>query len=221
MPMAWPTPGLRRASVSSFGYGGSNAHVVLDDAYHYLKQHRIDAPNCTAPQAHIANGVPNGVSTSVNGVNARAKSIAEAVTNDHTAQISSRLLVWSAEDEGVLGRMTDAYSQYAHSLKIQQDEESAFLGELAQTLSDKRSQLSWRAYSVVDSLSAIKALPTSVSKPVHTTRSLALGYIFTGQGAQYYGMGRQLVTYPVFESSLRLCDDALRSFGCPWSVFGR
>ncbi|KAK1147595.1 Type I Iterative Polyketide synthase (PKS) [Aspergillus melleus] len=219
MPMAWPTPGLRRASVSSFGYGGSNAHVVLDDAYHYLEQHRIDAPNCTAPQAHIANGVPNEVSTSVNGVNAHVKSIAEAVTNGHAAQISSRLLVWSAEDEGVLGRMTDAYSQYAHSLKIQQDEESAFLGELAQTLSEKRSQLSWRAYSVVDSLSAIKTLPTSVSKPVHTTRSLALGYIFTGQGAQYYGMGRQLVTYPVFESSLRLCDDALRSFGCPWSVF--
>lgn len=25
--LAWPTPGLRRASVNSFGYGGANAHV--------------------------------------------------------------------------------------------------------------------------------------------------------------------------------------------------
>lgn len=29
--------GLRRASVNSFGFGGSNSHVVLDDAYNYLR----------------------------------------------------------------------------------------------------------------------------------------------------------------------------------------
>lgn len=33
VPQCWP-PGLRRASVNAFGYGGSNAHAVLDDAYH-------------------------------------------------------------------------------------------------------------------------------------------------------------------------------------------
>lgn len=33
----WPTDGLRRASINSFGYGGSNAHVIIDDAMNYLK----------------------------------------------------------------------------------------------------------------------------------------------------------------------------------------
>lgn len=35
-PTLWPQRGLRRASVNSFGYGGSNAHIVLDDALHFL-----------------------------------------------------------------------------------------------------------------------------------------------------------------------------------------
>ena len=30
-PTPWPVLGLRRASVNSFGFGGSNAHVILDD----------------------------------------------------------------------------------------------------------------------------------------------------------------------------------------------
>ncbi|KAF2872288.1 thiolase-like protein [Massariosphaeria phaeospora] len=32
--LPWPIDGLRRASVNSFGLGGTNAHAVLDDAYH-------------------------------------------------------------------------------------------------------------------------------------------------------------------------------------------
>lgn len=37
----WPQPGLRRMSINSFGIGGSNAHVVMDDALHFLEQHNL------------------------------------------------------------------------------------------------------------------------------------------------------------------------------------
>jgi acyl transferase domain-containing protein len=33
---AWPSNGIRRISVNSFGMGGPNAHIILDDALSYL-----------------------------------------------------------------------------------------------------------------------------------------------------------------------------------------
>ncbi|KAK8007839.1 hypothetical protein PG989_001829 [Apiospora arundinis] len=33
----WPAAGLRRISVNNFGLGGSNSHIILDDAFHTLE----------------------------------------------------------------------------------------------------------------------------------------------------------------------------------------
>jgi acyl transferase domain-containing protein len=35
--IVWPSDGVRRISVHSFGFRGTNTHVVLGDAYHYLQ----------------------------------------------------------------------------------------------------------------------------------------------------------------------------------------
>ncbi|RSM00803.1 hypothetical protein CEP52_008889 [Fusarium oligoseptatum] len=43
----WPSPGLRRASVNSFGFGGSNTHVILEDALHYLRERDLPGRHCT------------------------------------------------------------------------------------------------------------------------------------------------------------------------------
>ncbi|KAF7595543.1 hypothetical protein BBP40_005578 [Aspergillus hancockii] len=45
-----------------------------------------------------------------------------------------------------------------------------------------------------------------------------LGFVFTGQGAQWAGMGRELFKFPVFRNSFMECENALRGFGCTWSL---
>jgi hypothetical protein len=52
-PVKWPSSGVRRASVNSFGYGGTNAHVVIDDALSFLQERRLTANHCTEALTEI------------------------------------------------------------------------------------------------------------------------------------------------------------------------
>lgn len=96
------------------------------------------------------------------------------------------------------------------------------LDQLAYTLAVRRSQLSWRAFSVVDAAtSTTEKSGLEVSNPVRSSSQNGLAFIFTGQGAQYTGMGLALLRYPVFEQTLRRLDGILASLGCTWSLFGK
>lgn len=65
----WPA-GLRRISINNFGYGGANAHVVIDDAYHYLKNHNLKAPHNTTVEELLTNSI-KGPTTIPNGPTSR------------------------------------------------------------------------------------------------------------------------------------------------------
>jgi acyl transferase domain-containing protein len=48
---------IRRVSVNSFGFGGSNAHVVLDDAYNFLRDRNLAGKHATRQVSPSAEGI--------------------------------------------------------------------------------------------------------------------------------------------------------------------
>ena len=109
-------------------------------------------------------------------------------------------------------------SQY---LQTKLNEEESFLADRAFTLADRRSMLDWRLAASASSTQELQA--ALESNDVHLNRgpkTPGLGFIFTGQGAQWPAMGQQLLVYPVFTSTLREADGCLRSLGAKWSLLG-
>lgn len=129
----------------------------------------------------------------------------------------TQLLVWSAADAGALKRMTDAYHKYYHE-NIAGN--SAKLNQLAYTLAARRSLMPWRTYAVIDDTCDNPALSQLI--PADPTRipmeDTTAAYVFTGQGAQYVGMGLELLRYPAFKESLQRSDEILATLGCDWSI---
>ncbi|KAL8954143.1 MAG: hypothetical protein Q9222_000026 [Ikaeria aurantiellina] len=204
-PTPWPTPGLRRASVNSFGYGGTNAHVVIDDAANYLKDRNLVGSHRTLLSPPKACG----------GHKSPAVLDQPLV---HVIPRGPRLLVWSSADKEGLERMAKVYTQHWDCAKNSRWNESTYLDDLAYTLSTRRSALEWRTFVVIDSLNDLVSLKPRLSPPKRSMRSQQLGLLFTGQGAQWPGMGRELLSYPTFSTSLHNAEAYFRALGAEWSL---
>ena len=134
-----------------------------------------------------------------------------------------KLFIWTASDEAGVGRLSAEYHKYLSSLDLHagQDFKDRF-SSLAYTLSEKRSKLAWKSYVVSGSITELKAsLERGLPKPVRSSSGYPiLGFVFTGQGAQWYAMGRELLAYPTYRRKLEEATQYLRSLGCQWSLFG-
>ncbi|TKW50288.1 Phthiocerol synthesis polyketide synthase type I PpsB [Colletotrichum tanaceti] len=49
----WPHSGPRRASINSFGFGGANAHVIIQDAASYLSRHGLPGRHSATPNPRL------------------------------------------------------------------------------------------------------------------------------------------------------------------------
>ncbi len=95
--------------------------------------------------------------------------------------------------------------------------ERSLLENLAYTLGQRRSALSWSQSLPATSMSGpIEALNDKKVKPSRSSKASRLGFVFTGQGAQWAQMGRELITaYPVFKESIDRADEYLMTLEYP------
>ena len=171
---AWPTNGLRRLSINSFGFGGTNAHVILDDASNYLSCRGLGPPfrlpiNSTRPEASSFKIL------------------------DHSDPMK-RIFVLSAYSRVSLEKAIHNLESYL--LKLFETDYDSFLENLAYTLFSRRTYFAWRiacsASTISELIQSLKKRDPAVQNRTKTSGSRT-AFVFNGQGTAWYAMGRELI----------------------------
>lgn len=148
----------------------------------------------------------------------RAATAQEA--KDKAAENTRRLFVFTANDKAALSALMKNTVIYLE----QRPEvfQAALLDDLSYTLGQRRSFLQWKtAISATDSFELIEALNNEKSTPGKEIEPLRIGFIFTGQGAQWHAMGRELYDqFPIYARSIDHADRCLAALGAEWSLRG-
>lgn len=131
-----------------------------------------------------------------------------------------KLLVLSAKDEAGLKRLAAQYKQFFRGISMQCSSFDSYLESLAYTLNSRRSLLPWRSFFLAESMDNLHQLDLNLSSAQKSVLKPSLGFIFTGQGAQWAGMGHGLRVFDVFEQRLREAEEYLIELGCCWQLRG-
>ena len=184
----WLSPeGLRRASINSFGYGGTNAHVILE---RHDDSTKMEPPLPKLPEqfSGMVNERPYLLSLSTHSPKAGSALVQNLINYlERQPDISPDDLAYS---------LSSRRSLHTHrSFAIGNDKET-----LVSELKNLRSKATWT--------------PAKEHPP-------KLGFVMTGQGGQWFAMGRQLMKQsPFFLQTLERCDKALRKLpdAPEWSI---
>ncbi|KAI1759105.1 ketoacyl-synt-domain-containing protein [Hypoxylon sp. FL1150] len=220
---AWPVEGLRRVGINCFGYGGTNAHLILDDAAHYLSQRGLTAHhNSTNIDDVLYYPTPRLREDDTNFFTESRRSIASNYGLRAPARDSqTHLFVFSAHEQKVLSRIIHEYMTHA-----EQQVDSACdnaMENLAYTLGCRRTKMPWRVSAVARSPDELIQRLTEL-QPKDFIRGSddtppKVAFIFAGQGAQWFAMGRKLLGFDIFLHSIIQATSYLKSHtGCPFNL---
>jgi acyl transferase domain-containing protein len=175
-----PTPWARSehersAGVSSFGFSGTNAHVVLSEA-----PRAAETPAIAQRPAHVLT--------------------VSAKTDDALRAAAGRLSAFIAE------RPT-RFADICHTMNTGRTH-----------FPERAAIVAGTAAAARDALNALAAGTTAgvARGSVRSSRRPEVAFLFSGQGYEQAGMGRQLFeTQPLFRQSLERCDEILRRHDVP------
>lgn len=223
----WPEGKLRRASINSFGYGGANGHCIIDHVCNVLPGYV--SPGLITPSTYNPFNATNGHTSNrtivdVNGsTNARANGEANDFTYTGAIEIDAHvptiwhlnktqradagtrrlvLLPFSAHNEGSLklniAAMSSTLTATNHSL-----------ANVAYTLSARRTKLMQRSFRIVESKDVASGMAVELPISSSPTATATAAFVFTGQGAQWNGMGKHLFEYGVFTDTIDYLDGVI------------
>lgn len=192
----WPAAahgGPRRASINNFGYGGTNSHVILEDARPFLPP---------SSQTKRSKGL---------GVKREA-------------------LIMYGRDQQACQRMVSTVKEYLQARISSTEDPESLVQDLAWTLGMHRTRFAsgWVSTHTVQWSGnenvleqVIQSLDAPQFNPVRLPGDTQprIGMVFTGQGAQWNAMARELIqAYPLFRSTLQEAEKYLNEFGADWSL---
>ena len=175
----------------SFGYGGTNAHIIVDGAAAaLLSLTKLPLENSIIPAPYVAP--------------------------------APHVFFFSAASERSCQRMCARLAKYLALKYRNSGTQENVLARLAYTLG-KQSVHPFRVSLVASSIDEL------VDQLIATTRAATprrdkngqprIAFAFSGQGAQYAEMGRELLgRFPVFVRSLERARQQLVRLGCPWDL---
>ncbi|KAE9962826.1 hypothetical protein BLS_009972 [Venturia inaequalis] len=181
-PSPWPLDGCRQISINSFGFGGTNAHAVIQS---FRSPPRLvqDNDDVSAYTGHPA-----------------------------------KIIVVSAADESGVDRQCVELKTWSEQL-TKRSTAPPVLGDVAHTLSCHRTNFAWRSFLLTSDVSGLQDSGLLWSTP---TRARApppkIGFVFTGQGAQWPAMGNGLKLFPEYQKSIEDASQFMLSLGSTWCL---